>query len=483
VTTTLPGSEEGRVAGDEPPDAPAVPEVELLLAPREGVPPVTATSAGLAELVERFAAGTGPVAVDAERASGYRYSQRAYLVQLRREGAGSALIDPIGCPDLSELSAALQDDEWVLHAASQDLACLAEVGLVPSRVFDTELAGRLAGFERVGLGAMVENVLGLRLEKGHSAADWSTRPLPDSWLVYAALDVEVLLELRDALEAELRGQDKLELAHQEFEAVRLAPPPPPRVDPWRRTAGIHRLRSRRQLAAVRAMWEARDAMARRRDTAPGRILPDAAIIAAVTAAPTSAAALMELPVFGGRSTRRHVDTWFGALQAAAALPDDQLPVPVPAGDGPPAANRWAERDPVAAKRLVRVRAVAGELAGQLRMPPENLVQPEALRRLAWTPPSDPTPERVAASLRAAGARPWQVSAVAERLAAALPDPPAADPAPAERSSDAAAPSLAARPTSGAPVAPRSAPDDAPTRPRRPVAPVLFVSEGDDDDGA
>ncbi len=432
MTTTLPGHGEG-VAGQQPaiPAGSVDPDVELLLRPRDGVPPVTETAAALAEVVARFAAGTGPVAVDAERASGYRYSQRAYLVQLRRAGAGSALIDPIGCPDLSQLSAVLQDDEWVLHAASQDLACLVEVGLAPPRIFDTELAGRLAGLERVGLGAMVENVLGLRLEKGHSAADWSTRPLPDTWLVYAALDVEVLLELRDALELELRTQGKLELAQEEFEAVRVAPAAGPRTDPWRRTSGIHRLRSRRQLAAVRAMWEARDAMARRRDIAPGRILPDAAILAAVTAAPASAAALLELPVFRGRSTRRHVDTWFSALQQAAALTEDQLPLAVLNGDGPPSANRWAERDPVAARRLARVRAVVCELAAQLRLPPENLVQPEAVRRLAWTPPPAPTEQSVGARLRASGARPWQVRTVAARLAEALPDPVAADPVAAD----------------------------------------------------
>lgn len=412
-------------------------EVELLLAPRDGVPPVVETSAALDEVVRRFAAGRGPVAVDAERASGYRYSQRAYLVQLRREGSGSALIDPIGCPDLSELSAVLQDDEWVLHAASQDLPCLAEIGMVPPRVFDTELAGRLAGFERVGLGAMVENVLGLRLEKGHSAADWSTRPLPESWLVYAALDVEVLLELRDALEEELRSQGKLELAAEEFEAVRLAPPPPPRVDPWRRTSGIHRMRNRRQLAAVRAMWEVRDAMARRRDIAPGRILPDSAIVAAVTAGPRTPAELMALPVFGGRSTRRHVDTWFGALQAAVALPEDELPVPSPVGDGPPTPNRWAERDPVAARRLARVRAVVTALAEELRMPPENLLQPDAVRRLAWTPPQPITAETVADALRANGARAWQLARVAEPLAEALPEPEGEAVAPSAREVEAA----------------------------------------------
>ena len=419
-------------AAAEGADAGDTVEPELLLTPRDGVPPVTASADDLSAVVEQFAAGTGPIAVDAERASGYRYSQRAYLVQLRREGAGTALIDPIGCPDLSALSAVLQDEEWILHAASQDLACLAEIGMVPPRIFDTELAGRLAGFERVGLGAMVENILGLRLEKGHSAADWSTRPLPESWLAYAALDVEVLIELRDRIEAELTAQGKLAWAHQEFEAVLHAPPPPPRAEPWRRTSGIHRLRSRRQLAGVRALWEVRDAMARRRDTAPGRILPDAAIVAAVSAAPSSPAELLELPVFGGRATRRHVDTWFAALTAAARLPEDELPLPLPSGEGPPPPNRWAERDPVAARRLARVRAVVTSLAEQHTMPAENLIQPDAVRRLAWQPPADASTQAVAAALTASGARPWQVELVAAPIAAALPDPPPEpEPEPAE----------------------------------------------------
>ncbi|GAC1440952.1 MAG: ribonuclease D [Mycobacteriales bacterium] len=422
MKTTLPGHEED-VSGVEA-DAP---EPELLLLPREGVPAVTADGAQLAAAIERFAAGTGPVAVDAERASGYRYSQRAYLVQLRRQGSGTTLIDPIGCPDLSGLSEALQDAEWILHAASQDLSCLAEVGMVPSRIFDTELAGRLAGFERVGLGAMVENLLGIRLEKGHSAADWSTRPLPESWLAYAALDVEVLIELRDLIETELSAQGKLAWAHEEFEAVLHSPAAPPRTDPWRRTSGIHRLRTRRQLAGVRAMWEVRDAMARRRDTAPGRILPDAAIISAVSTAPASPGELLELPVFGGRATKRHVDTWFGALREAAQLPEDALPLPLPNGDGPPPPNRWAERDPVAAARLTRVRAVVTALADAHAMPAENLIQPDAVRRLAWQPPSDPTEQTVAAALTATGARRWQVGLVAGPIAAVLPDPPSRPP--------------------------------------------------------
>ena len=98
---------------------------------------------------------------------------------------------------------------------------------------------------------MVESLLGFSLQKGHSAADWSTRPLPEEWLVYAALDVEVLVDLRDALAAILEEQGKTDWARQEFEAILAAGPPAPKTDPWRRTSGVHGLRSRRQLGMLR----------------------------------------------------------------------------------------------------------------------------------------------------------------------------------------------------------------------------------------
>jgi ribonuclease D len=357
-----------------------------------------------------MAGGTGPVAVDAERASGFRYSQRAYLVQLRRAGAGTALIDPIPLgSDLHELAPALSGPEWVLHAASQDLSCLAEVGLAPTTLFDTELAGRLAGLPRVGLGPLVEQLLGLSLEKGHGAADWSRRPLPDDWLVYAALDVEVLVELRDVLAALLDEQGKLEWAREEFEAVRTAGPASPRAEPWRRTSGIHKIRKPRALAAVRALWEARDRLAAERDIAPGRVLPDSAIVEAAVAAPLSAAALASLPVFRGRAQRRLTDYWYTALDEAARLDNDDLPRATAPADGPPPVARWADRDPAAAARLAAARAGIAALSEQWTIPPENLLQPDLLRRVCWAPPTDGD---VAGMLRAGGARPWQVQLVA-----------------------------------------------------------------------
>jgi len=393
------------------------PAVVALTEPADGIPDVVSTPAALAEVVEAFGAATGPVAVDAERASGYRYGQRTYLVQLRREGAGTALIDPIAVPDLSALSEALVGVEWVLHAASQDLPGLAEQGMRPSRVFDTELAARLLGMERVGLAAVVADTLGLGLAKEHSAVDWSTRPLPTEWLRYAVLDVEVLVEVREVLAERLALAGKAEWAAQEFEAVRTAPPPAPRTDPWRRVSGLHQVRDARRLAVVRELWATRDRNARERDISPGRVLPDAAIVAAAQAMPRSVPELTALPQFSGKGTRRRATLWQAAIDRGRALPDDELPsLRGPKSDAPPPPRAWADRDPAAAARLAAARDVVADLSARWTVPAENLLQPDLLRRLCWTPPEHLDEESVAAALAAGGARPWQVELVAPRLA-------------------------------------------------------------------
>ncbi|MEU6231257.1 ribonuclease D [Streptomyces sp. NPDC047042] len=411
-----------RTTGGAPPDdngSSEAPAPIPLLEPRDGIPPVVTDDNALAEVIAAFAAGTGPVAVDAERASGYRYGQRAYLVQLRREGAGTALIDPVACPDLSGLGEALDGVEWVLHAATQDLPCLREIGMIPTHLFDTELAGRLAGFPRVGLGAMVEGVLGFVLEKGHSAVDWSTRPLPEPWLRYAALDVELLVDLRDALEKELDRQGKLEWAREEFDAIASAPPPEPRKDPWRRTSGMHKVRRRRQLAVVRELWETRDRIAQRRDVSPGKVLSDAAIVEAALAVPANVHALAALTGFGHRMGRRQLEQWQAAVDRVKVLTDSQLPQPGQPVVGPPPPRAWADKDPVAAARLSAARAGVSALAERLNMPQENLITPDTVRRVCWEPPGVVDAESVGAALSGYGARAWQVEQVTPVLVEAL----------------------------------------------------------------
>jgi ribonuclease D len=392
------------------PDA-TEPAQRPLLTLREGLPPLTDTEPALAEACAAISAGSGPVAIDAERASGYRYSSRAYLIQLRREGGGTWLVDPIAFESLAPLAAALDGTEWILHAATQDLPCLADVGLRPGSLFDTELAGRLLGYPRVGLATLVETVLGKRMKKEHSAVDWSRRPLPAPWLEYAALDVEVLVELRAALAHELAKAGKEEWARQEFESL-LSFEVAPRVDAWRRTSGMHRVRGRRGLGAVRALWETRDQLAERRDVTPGRIIPDSAIVAAAQAMPTERDELLAVKGFHGRGAERYAGRWVAALRSVAELDENELPTRSPRSEGPPLPRAWADRDPVAARRLALAREALAELAEQQRVPVENLLTPDYLRRVLWTPPrtrdADALAAAVASALAELGSRPWQV---------------------------------------------------------------------------
>ena len=397
---------------------------------REPLPDVVETEDALGETVDAIRRGHGPVAIDAERASGYRYSARAYLVQLRREGSGTALVDPLPFHDLRALDEAIGDAEWILHAATQDLPCLAEIAMRPRRLFDTELAGRLLNLPRVGLAWLVKDLLGYSLAKEHSAVDWSTRPLPRPWLEYAALDVEVLTELRGVLAERLVAAGKLAWAEEEFAALTSFSGPAIRLEPWRRVSGIHRARGRRSLAIVRALWEARDDVAAMADTTPGRILPDAAIMAVALAAPKSREALRSLPALRGRYARRNLDRWLDAVESALALPEDALPDVATRYDGPPPARAWPDRDPAAAARLAACRTVLKEIATRHDLPVENLLAPDVVRRLAWEPPDHRDDAPVRQALHRLGARPWQVSLTAASLTQALNDVADADAAPA-----------------------------------------------------
>ncbi|MFJ6652358.1 ribonuclease D [Microbacterium sp. NPDC091313] len=393
---------------------------------------VIADAAGLADAARALAAGVGPVAVDVERASGFRYSQRAYLIQVFRREAGVFLFDPSAIEDFAPLQDAIADAEWVFHAASQDLPSLRERSLSPRRIFDTELAARLLGHERVGLGAVVESTLGITLAKAHSAADWSTRPLPQSWLEYAALDVVHLVDVRDALAQQLVDQQKTDFADQEFTAVLERPVKTPREDPWRRLSGLHTVRGRRNLAIARALWQAREEYAREQDVAPGRLVPDRSLVAAVAGNPQTKQELAAIKEFNGRASRSQLDRWWNAIVAGRATPD--LPADRVPSDALPPPRAWSDRNPEADARLRAARPAVEARAEELGMPTENLLTPETLRRVAWAPPAEGTAAAIAQALRELGARDWQIAETAQRIADAFVDSlKAPDEAPSEAS--------------------------------------------------
>lgn len=410
-----------------------------LLAPKDGVPKVIQSHEEFEAALLALSKGTGPFALDTERASGYKYSARAYLIQVKRTNGGLHLIDPIPFgpdhPLFLKLNDLFNTDEVILHASTQDLPCLRELGINPVQLFDTELGGRIAGLPRVGLGPLLESQMGVLLAKEHSAVDWSTRPLPQDWLNYAALDVELLVELREKIHQLLEKSGKLSWALQDFAAILLAPPSPPRVDPWRRTSGMHKIKKRQQLAVVRELWNTRNELAQESDIAPGKLLSDNAI---------SLLALAETPVTNKKQLEKvlkpiglrarwmeNTASWISAITDALSMNEESWPQLRANSDALPPIKLWRERFPERYAPLTHARAKLDERARELEIPLENLISPEAVRRICWNRPVG----AVSMTLEGLGVRPWQIEIAAPILEAALlesdplelADPPAEEP--------------------------------------------------------
>ena len=400
-----------------------------LLQPSAGTPDIIDTEEAFGQALEQLAKGSGPFAVDAERASGFRYSARAYLIQIKRTHGGLHLIDPIpfgpGHKLFIDLNNLLNTDEVILHASTQDLPCLRELGLNPVKLFDTELAGRIAGLPRVGLGPLLESIMGVLLAKEHSAADWSARPLPKDWLTYAALDVELLVELRNHMYKILEDAKKLPWALEEFASILKAPPAPPRVDPWRRTSGMHKIKRRDQLAVIKSLWIARDEIASRQDIAAGKLLNDSAIVELAIAVPTTKKEFEKcLRPLGLRARwMENLQLWLDSIASAVALPEDQWPSMRTNADTLPPIKLWRDKFPEKFAPLSHARAAIELIAQENQIPVENLITPEHVRRVCWKPPVGATStlsvSLVQSALSELGARQWQIDLVAPSLAAAL----------------------------------------------------------------
>lgn len=395
----------------------------LLAKPRNPRVELIVDQLALDNAVVVLAAEIGAFALDAERASGFKYSARAYLIQVQRGNSPIYLIDPAAISPSGDaspfagLARVLATDTWILHAATQDLACLAELGLKPTKLFDTELGGRLAGLPRVGLGPMAENLLGFRLAKEHSAVDWSVRPMHPDWLNYAALDVDVLPELMNAVHEALLAGDKLEYARQEFEHLLGFAPKGPKPDRWRGMTGLHDVKDQAKLAIARSLWTAREQLAIKMDVSPGRLVPDSSIVAVVKETPRSRSELAGRKDFNGRASRTYLDTWWKALEDGMNS-RDLPPLRLPAS-GIPNHRNWPNKFPVADARLSALKPVMNSVAEELNMPTENVLTPDYMRQLAWEPPADISAETVATKLSELGARNWQIEVCAERFAAAL----------------------------------------------------------------
>ncbi|MEJ5996885.1 HRDC domain-containing protein [Corynebacterium sp. H130] len=394
----------------------------LLLEPRDGLPQVAHTAAEIAEAARTLASGRGPFAIDTERASDYRFDDRAFLLQIRRRDSGTVLIAPEGCraETTAALAPVLGGQEWILHAAASDLPALSLLGLYPGKVFDTEVSGRLLGLEKVNLAALTEEILGIGLEKQHGNEDWSTWPLPESWIAYAALDVELLFELAEALTELLDAEGKLSWLEQECAHI-VATTTVPRPT-WRDLKGIGKLKSPEQLLIAQALWEKRYELGKQRDRAPHKIISNKAIVEIAASQPITRAAVRS--AMGRRSKPVVADRVLATMKRARSTPKDTWPRPIkPDFNHTPAPrSMWNSSFPDAHEALTYAREMLAELSETTHTPVENLLQPAMLRDVIW---ACVVTRKVTTSMEMLdymteiGVRPWQRELTAPLLAKLL----------------------------------------------------------------
>ena len=362
---------------------------DFVTAPSEGMPQLMAGAAAIRQAADRLAQGTGWCAVDTERASGFRYHNRVCLLQIRRTGAGTMLIDVESDPQATTdfIGRVLADTGWVVHAASTDLPYLEQLRLRPPQLFDTELAGRFLGFHRVNLAAMVEHYLGVRLRKNHGGEDWSRRPIPSGWLDYAALDVEYLLPLADAMRSELMQQHPKDtwVAEECDYLTRVYRGYSPAPKSWEDLKGVHGLRTSKQLQVARWLWRVREKLARASDTAVSRLLPDKALVALATELPTTVPKVMRTPGYPPR-LRRKARYWANQVDKALRTAQDRWPEPFPIPtyrDTPPSRYTWSRYYPESFPKLTMVREELARVAAQVEIPVENMIQSSDTNEIVW----------------------------------------------------------------------------------------------------
>jgi len=350
------------------------------------------------------------VAVDTEAASFHRHRDRIYLLQLSTSEQ-TVVVDPLAVTDLAAFGAVLadRDVEVVFHDADYDLRLLdLEHGFRATNVFDTRIAAQLLNEPGIGLAALLEKYLGVRLDKRFQRADWSARPLSPPMLAYAATDTHYLLALRDILRERLRERGRLAWALEEFETlerVRWALPQADDEPGFLRLKGAKALKGQ-ALALVKALYEWRESVAERTDRAAFRILNNETLLAMAKDPPATLEALAQVRGVGPDFVARRGKDVLKVLQKALALPPEQWPALPRRQRGKP--------DPEFEARLDRLKVARNALAARLDLAPGVLCPNGTLEAIARALPA--SVEELAAI---PDVRRWQVAEFGPALLAAL----------------------------------------------------------------
>jgi ribonuclease D len=358
------------------------------------------------------------LAIDIEADSLYHYFEKVCLIQISTD-TETFVLDPLEIQQIAELAPIIADPsvEKVFHAASYDVHCLRrDYGFVFKNIFDTHVAAQLLGYEFLGLGVLMEQILGIYHSKRRQRDDWSHRPLASEQLEYAAMDTHHLLRLRDALESELREKGRLEWALEEFETAAAIERPEKEFD----SEGFRRIKGSRELTlqdqvVLRALFLLRDKIARKLDVPPFKVLNNSILIELVRRPPASPREMFDRPGISYRVSRRYAADILRTIAEAQRQDPSFLEAPV--------RNSWKPPSRAAKLRLEALKRWRQEKAHQLNLHVGVVFPANVLENLAMTPPA--STEELAGL---PGMRQWRVREFGKELVELLQkEPPQPEP--------------------------------------------------------
>ena len=345
------------------------------------------------------------LAIDIEADSLYHYFEKVCLIQISTD-SNTYILDPLAISHVGELAPIMANPavEKVFHAASYDVFCLRRgYGFVFANIFDTHIAAQLLGYEFLGLGVLMEQLLGVYHSKRRQRDDWSHRPLASGQLEYAAMDTHHLLRLRDELEKQLREKGRLEWALEEFETAAATERPEKEFD----TEGFRRIKGNRDLpvpdqGVLKALYLLRDRIARELDVPPFKVLNNSILIDLVRRPPASAREMFNRPGISYRVARRFAADILGTIAEARRQDPSIIETP--------ARNNWRAPSRAVKLRMEALRRWRQEKSRQLNLHVGVVFPANVLENLAMAPPND-----LGELASLAGMRRWRVREFGEEI--------------------------------------------------------------------
>ena len=319
------------------------------------------------------------IAVDTEADSLHSYFDKVCLIQISA-GGEDYIVDPLTKIDISRFGALLGNPEItkVFHGGDYDLRIMnRDFGFVVHNLIDTSVCAQLLGYDAFGLAALLDRHFGVKLNKAHQRADWSMRPLPPDMLAYASLDTHHLIALADKLREELTALGRWEWAIEEFarmENIRYREADE-EAETWRKLKNIGGL-DRRSLAAIRDLHQWRDALARKADRPPFKIIGNDSIIDIAKEKPATVRELAAIKSVARYHADRYGRDIVNIIQKVVELDDAALPE-----KNEPKA--WI-RDRALETRIDRLKKVRDRFAADLKVDPAVLGARHVLAAIATT---------------------------------------------------------------------------------------------------